>query len=636
MKLRSYVFVVVLLVLTTAVATARPAVYRQGEVIVKYRKSAGMAAASAVSAAVPGATVRKSNEKIRTRLVKLPPGISVDAAIKRFKADPRVEYAGPNHILRLCLEPNDYWFYYYFYDEWFGVFEFYAQWGLYDAANPDAGIQAPDAWDITTGSPNVIIAIVDTGIMSSHEDISGKLVPGINCLDGANPSNTQDDHGHGTLVAGIAAANTDNYVGVAGVSWGSKLMPIKVMDANGMGTEQDAADGIVWAADHGAQVINLSLGTYDDVPALRDAVNYAWNRGCVVVAASGNNESSALFYPAAYERCIAVGATNESRQRCSPSDWGADEYGNPQGSNYGSYLDVVAPGNNIVGASTEYDWLLDGYYTFSAGTSAASPVVAGIAALVLSHNPTWTNAQVRDQIENTCVDIGESGWDQYTGWGLVNAYHALADPPPLPLKISELTNLDNGSKVRIEGAVLTSASEMLYDRFYAEQDNRVCGLCLLFDEPPADHSEGEIVTITGRLQTINGERTIKNPVLTSAGSRTPLEPVAMTTRAVGGSQFGYRPGITGGQGLNNVSLLVTVYGRVTAGGWTYFYIDDGCGLYDGSGFTGLRIVTDSITPPPSGSYVKVTGIVSVEQPPRTDITIPVVRVRKPEDIVRVL
>ncbi len=492
---------VIVLVFST-LACGSFAAYREGEVIVKYRPSSGVVAASATAAAIQGAVVTRVNNSLGTRLVKLPAGTSVAAAIKRYKSDPRVQYVGPNHIMHLCLEPNDE--VYYFYDEWFG--EVYYQWGLYDGANPDAGIQAPDAWDIETGSPSVIIAIVDTGVWSSHQDLYAKMVPGRNFLDGAiDPNNSEDDHGHGTFVAGIAAAMTNNYTGVAGVSWGSKIMPIKVMNADGEGTEQDAADGIVWAADHGAKIINLSLGTYDDVPALRDAVDYAWNQGCVVVAASGNNDSGAMFYPAAYDHAIAVGATNESATRCTPTDWGSDEYGNPYGSNYGSYLDVVAPGNQIFGTSSvEDEWGLLGYYTISSGTSAASPFVAGIAALLTSHYPTWTNSQIRDQIEYTTVDINASGWDEYTGWGLVNAYHALADPPPVPLTIAELATTDNGSRVRVEGAVLTSASGMLYDRFYAEQSNRACGICLPFDQPPAGFSEGNIVTIAGRVQAING------------------------------------------------------------------------------------------------------------------------------------
>lgn len=609
-------------------ATNAFAAYRQGEIIVKYRQAAGVRAESAVSATVAGATAGKSIDPIRTRLIKLPAGMTVDAAIKRFKADPNVEYAGPNHILQLCLEPDDEYF---FSSDWM----MYWEWGLYDENNPNSGIHAPDAWDIETGSPSVIIAVVDTGIKATHEDLYAKIVPGRNCLASAtDPTDTDDDHGHGTFVAGIAAAMTNNTIGIAGVSWGSMLMPIKVMNASGEGTEQDAADGIVWAADHGAQIINLSLGTYDDVQALHDAVDYAWNKGCVVVAASGNNDSSAMFYPASYDHCIAVGATNENAERCTPADWGTDAQGNAQGSNYGSYLDVVAPGNNIFSTTTT-DELGIGPYTISAGTSAAAPFVSGIAALVMSHYPTWTNSQIRDQIESTCTDIDTPGWDQYTGWGLVNAYHALADPPPVPVAISDLNSLADGSRVRIPDAILTSASSMLYDRFYAEQSNRACGICLPFDEVPTGYVEGNIVTIAGMLQTINGERGIRNPTFTLTGNRSPLAPIAMSTTSVGGGPLGYKPGVTGGHGLNNVSLLVTVYGRVTATGWTYFYLDDGRARLDGSGLTGLKIITDQLTMPAKGSYVRVTGISSVEQPPRTSVAIPVIRVRKQADLVQV-
>ena len=207
--------------------------YREGEVLVKYRST--IAAANA-SISIAGASVAGSLDQIRTKLVKLPQGMTVEQAVAQLKGDPNVAYVGPKHIVRLCIEPDDECFY----DDFFGI---YWQWGLYDADNPDAGIQAPDAWDIETGSPNVTIAVVDTGVDSYHEDLWEKIVPGRNCIDGADPDNYEDDHGHGTFVAGVAAAMTDNWIGVAGVSWGSKILPVKVIAANGEGTEQDAAAG---------------------------------------------------------------------------------------------------------------------------------------------------------------------------------------------------------------------------------------------------------------------------------------------------------------------------------------------------------------------------------------------------------
>jgi len=604
-------------VFVSSSAFGNPA-YREGEVLVKYKTREAMAASN-VSAAVSGATVANSLDQIRTRLVKLPPGITVEQGIELFRNDPNVAYVGPNHIVRVCIEPDDEWFC----DPWLGM---YWQWGLYDADNPDAGIQAVDAWDVETGSPDVTIAIVDTGVDSYHEDLWEKIVPGRNCITGADPDNWEDDHGHGTFVAGVAAAMTDNGIGIAGVSWGSKIMPVKVISASGEGTEQDAAAGIIWAADHGARVLNLSFGGYDDVQVERDAIEYAWNKGCVIVAASGNDNSSSLFYPASYDNCIAVGATNENKQRCSPTDWGSG-----YGSNYGDYLDVMAPGNNIFSTTTAENGLI-GPYTIESGTSAAAPFVSGIAALLMSHFPTWNNTQVVDQIEQTATDIGTAGWDKYTGFGLVNAYSALTFTPTQTLPIGNLVFVGSGQSVKVTNAVVTSGSGMLYDRFYVEQRDRSCGICLPFASPPGGYSEGDVVTVTGMLQTLNGERSIVGASLKKTSHQAPLAPIGLPTAAVGGGRIALKQGVTGGTGANNISLLVTAWGRVTAVGWTYFYLDDGAHRLDGSGLTGLKIITDKLARPMAGSLVRVTGISSVEQPPRSDVTIPVIRVRKQSDI----
>jgi serine protease len=608
--------VATLLLVLAWCASAACADYRQGEVLVKYKSRTAMAA-SAVS--IAGASVAGSLDQIRTKLVKLPQGMTVEQAVAQIKNDPNVSYVGPNHIVRLCIEPNDE----YFYDDFFGI---YWQWGLYDADNPDAGIQATDAWDVETGSQDVTIAIVDTGVDSYHEDLWDKIVPGRNCIEGADPDNYEDDNGHGTFVAGVAAAMTNNGLGVAGVSWASMIMPVKVISADGEGTEQDAALGIIWAADHGAKVLNLSFGGYDDVQVEHDAIDYAFSKGCIVVAASGNDNSSSLFYPASYDHCIAVGATNESMQRCSPSDWGSGA-----GSNYGGYLDVVAPGNNIFSTTINDEWGL-GPYTIESGTSAAAPFVSGIAALLLSHYPAWTNSEVADQIEQTATDLQTTGWDEYTGFGLVNAYAALTYAPLQSQTIGSLVNVGSGQNVRVANAVITSGSVMLYDRFYIEQIDRACGICLPFSNPPGGYAEGDLVTVTGMLQTLNGERSIVNSSILKTGQRTPLAPIGISTRAVGGGRKALKQGVTNGVGANNISLLVSVWGRVTAVGWTYFYLDDGAHQLDGSGLTGLKIITDKLARPQVGALVRVTGISSVEQPPRSDVTIPVIRARTQSDI----
>jgi thermitase len=310
-------------------------------------------------------------------------------AIRAFKSSPHVEYAEPNYIAHASIIPNDpYW---------------NLQWGM-------AQIEAPAAWDITTGSDSVTIAIVDTGVDLFHPDISGKLKSG---YDFVNDDDTpQDDHGHGTHVAGIAAAKTDNGTGVAGLCWGAEIMPVKVLDDYGVGGEDRVANGIIYAASHGADIINLSLGipTYSSV--LKDAVEYAHDLGCVVVAATGNYNAS-VNYPARYPEVIAVAATDSNDQRAFFS-------------NYGPEVDVAAPGVNI---RSTYWWGGSTYGELS-GTSQASPHVAGLAALIWSVNPGLSNTQVESIIKQTADDLGAAGRDAYYGFGRINARRALEATAP--------------------------------------------------------------------------------------------------------------------------------------------------------------------------------------------------------------
>jgi len=332
------------------------------------------------------------------RIYKLKVDEKADLAqvIRAFKSSPYVEYVEPNYIAHVFITPNDlYWS---------------SQWGM-------TKIEAPAAWDITTGSTGVTIAIVDTGIDLSHPDLSGKLVSGYDFVN--NDSNPQDDHGHGTHVAGIAAAKTNNGTGVAGLAWGAQIMPVKVMDDYGKGTNENIAKGIIYAADHGAAIINLSLGGPSASSVLEDALEYAHDLNCVIVAATGNNNST-VSYPAKYPEVVAVAATDSSDQRASFS-------------NYGPEVDVAAPGVNIRSThwwgGSEYGWL--------SGTSQASPHVAGLAALIWSVNPGLNNTQVESIIKQTADDLGAVGRDVYYGFGRVNARRALeATAPSLTLSPS--------------------------------------------------------------------------------------------------------------------------------------------------------------------------------------------------------
>ncbi|WP_442950439.1 S8 family peptidase [Paenibacillus sp. DMB20] len=262
-------------------------------------------------------------------------------------------------------------------------------------------IETNRGWNLSKGSEEVVIAVVDTGVDLRHTDLEGQLVPGYNVV---NPdSDPSDDVGHGTHVAGIIGALVNNGEGVAGMSWYNKIMPVKALDASGSGTTYAVAEGIIWATDRGAKVINMSLGNYADSQFLHDAVKYAYDRDVLLVAASGNDNTERPGYPAAYPEVLAVGATNQDMSRA--------EY-----SNYGDYIDVTAPGTNI--AST----FPGNQYAALSGTSMASPHVAAMAGLIRSLNPDLTNREVMDLMISQAVDLGEKGKDKYYGNGRIDVF----------------------------------------------------------------------------------------------------------------------------------------------------------------------------------------------------------------------
>ncbi len=264
-------------------------------------------------------------------------------------------------------------------------------------------IESAAAWDRQRGA-GITIAIVDTGTNCSHPDLAGKCVAGYDYVNRDN--NPADDQGHGTHVAGIAAMQTNNGVGGAGVGWDSRIMPVKVLDRTGNGGHSAIASGITFAADNGAQVINMSLGGAFTSSALRNAVDYAIQRGVVVLAAAGNENTSNPSYPAAYNGVIGISATSQSDQRASFS-------------NYGNAIDVAAPGVAILST------VMTGGYQPWSGTSMACPVAAGLAALLVAQNPSRTPAQVEQILEQSADDLGDAGWDPYFGWGRINARKAL-------------------------------------------------------------------------------------------------------------------------------------------------------------------------------------------------------------------
>ncbi len=374
-----------------------------GEILVKFKPE------------VEKETIDKINEKFKVKFkvkikkklrikntyrLEVPPA-KINEMLKEYRKEPDVEFAEPNYIRRAFTT-----------DTFFNQ-----QWGI-------EKIQAPEAWNTEKGKASIVIAILDTGVDYDHEDLAGNMWKDSSSYYGYDFVNVDnypdDDHSdsHGTHCAGIAAAVTDNSTGIAGVSWKSEIMAVKVLDSLGWGILSDEIDGIDYAANQGADIISMSFGTVDYPPSSsdleRDAINDAYNKGCLLVAASGNDNRRYIAYPAAYDKVIAVGASDSNDNRCNFS-------------NYGSELDVVAPGSGIL--STVREGMgraeFNNNYDYEWGTSMATPFVAGLGALILSHLGGLAPSDVRRIIEKTAEDIPPSGWDQETGWGRINAYYAL-------------------------------------------------------------------------------------------------------------------------------------------------------------------------------------------------------------------
>ena len=277
-------------------------------------------------------------------------------------------------------------------------------------------VKAPEAWDITKGAPATVVAVLDTGVAPDHPDISPQVTANQN-FSGA--PTTGDFFGHGTHVAGIIAALMDNALGVAGLAPVVKIANVKVLNDSGSGQWSGIIAGILWAADNGCHVINMSLGGSSGAQAVEDAINYAWGKGVVVIAAAGNNGSSSPSYPAFYASCIAVAATDQNDAKASFS-------------NFGDWVDCAAPGVDILATvPTGPCQLCDqsGYRNLS-GTSMAAPHVAGLAALLFPLMPDGNgdgrvNDEVRNRIEATCDNIGISG----IGAGRINALAAVSLQP---------------------------------------------------------------------------------------------------------------------------------------------------------------------------------------------------------------
>jgi type VII secretion-associated serine protease mycosin len=273
-------------------------------------------------------------------------------------------------------------------------------------------MSVPDAWQQSTGT-DVVVAVIDTGVDGNHPDLAGNVLTGYDAIDDTEGGDS-DGNGHGTHVAGTVAAVTGNGEGIAGVAPDAKVLPVKVLDADGSGWSSDTAEGIVWAVDNGAQVINMSLGADSSTDAEEAAVAYAVENGVTVVAAAGNEreEGSPTSYPAAYDGVIAVAATDLDDEIA--------EY-----SNRGDYVDVAAPGSGIL-STYPADLSEDGSeYAELSGTSMASPHVAAVAALIKASRPDITPDGIQNALEESAVDLGDSGFDPDFGHGRIDAAAAI-------------------------------------------------------------------------------------------------------------------------------------------------------------------------------------------------------------------
>ena len=352
--------------------------------------------------------------------------LSLEKVYAALSKHSSVEYVEKDWMFEPAIIPNDP--------------EFSKQWHL-------SMINAPTAWDTSTGSSSLPVAILDTGVDPNHPDLAGKLVSGYNFYN--NNNDWSDVCGHGTKVAGSAAAITNNAAGVAGVTWDNPIIPIKITDSNCWGYYYTMIKGIIHAADNGARAANISFIIFNG-NALTDAAKYMYDKGGWVVAAGGNTGKFEDYSDNPY--IISVGATSSSDTVTSFSS-------------YGPYIDLTAPGSAIYTTSN------GGSYGYASGTSFSSPITAGLVSLLFSANPSLTPSQVFDILKTTSVDLGTPGYDQNYGWGRIDAAAAMSqinsppppepeptpDPTPEPISVS-ITSPNDGSTVNGKLTISVSVS----------------------------------------------------------------------------------------------------------------------------------------------------------------------------------
>ncbi len=366
----------------------------------------------------------------RIFLAEAADGHSLRATIEALNRDENIEYAEPDYYgegaghrsilasgengVQVEITPDDP--------------QFPLQWSLVNEGLPVGGVQGivgadiniREAWGITTGDPDIIVAILDTGIPPETPEFEGRLVPGYDFVNDDN--DPTDDNGHGSNVASIALARGNNNHVMAGVNWQSKIMPLKILNADNWGLYSDWISAVIFAADSGARVVNMSVGGLGNSIALWDAINYAKSKGTYTIASMMNTNSETPYFPAAFEHVIAVGATNNRDERAAPFCWGQNS-----GSNFGKHIDFTAPGELILGLRHDFPALV----SYWCGTSQATPLVSGVVSLLLSVSDTLSFEDIYDTLKRSARDrIGPAhedsvGWDPYFGWGKIDAATAL-------------------------------------------------------------------------------------------------------------------------------------------------------------------------------------------------------------------
>ncbi|MEA1979787.1 MAG: S8 family serine peptidase [candidate division Zixibacteria bacterium] len=390
----------------------------EGNIVVKFKPHADNRSIEAFTKG-HGCNVLSASPRGGFKTLGIPAAKTVPQMVAAFKANPNVEYAEPNYIYRALFTPNDPYYSY--------------QWHM-------PMINMGQAWDLSTGT-GVIVAVVDGGVAYEDYGVYAQapdlaqttFVQGYDFIN--NDSHPNDDNAHGTHVAGTIAQSTNNNLGVTGIAFNCSIMPVKVLDASGSGTMDVVANGIYYAADNGADVINMSLGSTYLSTTVHDACIYAYNMGVTIVCAAGNSGRRVLEYPAAFSECISVSAVRLDSTLVGYST-------------YNSEVDIAAPGGDV-NVDQDGDGYVDGvlqqthdgsdYTTFSyyfyQGTSMASPHVAGVAAGIIALDGSLTPAEVQTILQNSAVDLGSTGWDEEYGWGMLDAYAAYQavgssnDPP---------------------------------------------------------------------------------------------------------------------------------------------------------------------------------------------------------------